>query len=175
MKNLIGKLTIYVGFIGVPYGLPAQDNLGEPMILAATEDSIKGVAGSADGIPEPKNAKKKPDLDKLLPGHRVWTDISGMHSTQAIYLTLKDGKVHLEKSDKSIVKIPIGKLSKEDQAFVRQLRAETIVTRKKTRTTHSKSTRRRSSKYSVSNRIKRKVGNNIRNSIQSSFRSFFGR
>ena len=51
--------------------------------------------------------------------YRMWTDSSGKYTTEAVMAKFADGKVHLKKKDGSISVVSIGKLSKEDQRYVR--------------------------------------------------------
>ena len=52
---------------------------------------------------------------------RIWTDSTGKHQIRAKFVDLKDGQVRLERPNGSISRIPLDKLSKEDQAVVRDL------------------------------------------------------
>ena len=51
---------------------------------------------------------------------REWTDSSGTHKVEAELVKLDGEVVHLKKTDSTIVKVSLNKLSTEDQAFVRQ-------------------------------------------------------
>ena len=52
---------------------------------------------------------------------RTWIDASGKHKIDAEFIKLADGVVQLRRPDKSVVKLPLKKLSKADQEHVRQL------------------------------------------------------
>lgn len=52
---------------------------------------------------------------------RTWSDKSGKQNVEAEYLGYADGKVELRKSDGTTVKVPLSKLSKDDQQHVREL------------------------------------------------------
>jgi mono/diheme cytochrome c family protein len=55
---------------------------------------------------------------------REWNDTSGKFRTEADFVASRNGKVILEKTDGSIITIPLEKLSEEDQAYVRSQTAE---------------------------------------------------
>ena len=50
---------------------------------------------------------------------RTWTDVSGAFTQEAAMVKFANGKVHLQKPDGKVTSVPIEKLSKEDQKFVR--------------------------------------------------------
>lgn len=52
---------------------------------------------------------------------RTWVDRSGKFEIQAEFLEVKQGKARLQKSDGTIVNIPLAKLSKQDQLYLRDL------------------------------------------------------
>ena len=49
---------------------------------------------------------------------RVWTDRTGRHQVQAKYLGLESGKVRLQKTDGTVISVPISTLSEADQRFI---------------------------------------------------------
>ena len=51
--------------------------------------------------------------------YRTWTDISGKFTVEASMLKFKGGKVHLKKKDGTVTRVTVGKLSKDDQRYVR--------------------------------------------------------
>ncbi len=51
---------------------------------------------------------------------RTWTDAIGKHKTEARYGGLSSGKVNLTKRDGAKVQVPLDKLCKEDQEWIRQ-------------------------------------------------------
>ena len=65
------------------------------------------------------------------PGHdqprdvRTWKDAEGLFEMEASFVVIRNGKVQLCKHDGSLVWIPVGKLSPEDQGWLRK-RAEAI-------------------------------------------------
>lgn len=68
-------------------------------------------AGAADRPAEP---------DDGPPESRTWTDVSGKYRIEGAMDRFADGKVHLKKSDGTAVAVPLGRLSKADQQYVRQ-------------------------------------------------------
>ena len=51
---------------------------------------------------------------------RTWSDLTGQYQTEAAMVKYADGKVHLRKADGSTVAVPVSKLSRSDQRYVRQ-------------------------------------------------------
>ncbi|MBW3600098.1 MAG: hypothetical protein KY475_22850, partial [Planctomycetes bacterium] len=51
---------------------------------------------------------------------RTWTDSTGRHRTQATLLDLAGGAVRLEKSGGDVVSVPLERLSRSDQQYVRE-------------------------------------------------------
>ena len=51
---------------------------------------------------------------------RTWTDRTGQHHIEAVMVGYEDGVVELQKTDDSLVKLPLNKLSPEDPQFVRR-------------------------------------------------------
>lgn len=49
---------------------------------------------------------------------RKWTDATGTYTVEARLLDFVDGKVRLKKEDGSIIRLPLEKLSQEDQRFI---------------------------------------------------------
>ena len=52
---------------------------------------------------------------------REWTDKSGKHTVEAEFVRIERGKVTLKKADGTESKVPLSKLSKKDQSFLRKL------------------------------------------------------
>jgi len=52
---------------------------------------------------------------------RKWTDSTGQHSVQAEFVDAKDGTVRLKREDGKTISVPIDKLSKADQQYVKSL------------------------------------------------------
>lgn len=55
---------------------------------------------------------------------RTWTDSTGKHKIEAEFIEIVEGQVKLKKPDGKQVSLPLGKLSKEDQLFLRALLKE---------------------------------------------------
>jgi hypothetical protein len=51
---------------------------------------------------------------------REWTDSTGKFRTQAEFIELKEGKVHLQKQDGKVLVVPLERLSAADQAYVQE-------------------------------------------------------
>ena len=62
-------------------------------------------------------AETTPDEPQLE--FRTWTDASGKFSTEAAMLRYADGKVDLQKRDGGLVSLPVSRLSRADQRYVR--------------------------------------------------------
>ena len=54
------------------------------------------------------------------PQLRTWTDRTGTHRTEAIFIELKDGKVTLRKDDGTTINVPLESLSDIDQQYLEQ-------------------------------------------------------
>jgi len=52
---------------------------------------------------------------------RQWFDASGEHATSAQYLDFRQGAVRMRRTDGKEISVPLGKLSQQDQAFIRLL------------------------------------------------------
>ena len=52
---------------------------------------------------------------------REWVDRTGKYKTVADFVRVKDNKVTLKKSDGTFVSVPIGRLSKQDQDYIREV------------------------------------------------------
>ena len=58
-------------------------------------------------------------LGAPLPEQRKWADSTGSFSVTAMFVHLADGKVTLRKDDGTELAVPLAKLSKSDQEYVR--------------------------------------------------------
>jgi len=54
---------------------------------------------------------------------RNWTDATGKYSTRAEMVEFKEGRVHLRKTDGTVITVPLEKLGAADQQYVRQVAA----------------------------------------------------
>ena len=52
---------------------------------------------------------------------RTWTDSTGKHKVEGDFLEILEGQVKLQRTDGKKVSLPLSKLSKEDQAYLREL------------------------------------------------------
>lgn len=52
---------------------------------------------------------------------RTWTDSTGKHKIEAEFVEILEGQVKLKKPDGKIASLPLGKLSKDDQIYLRKL------------------------------------------------------
>jgi WD40 repeat protein len=52
---------------------------------------------------------------------RTWTDSTGKFKIKADFLEIKDGQVHLQRTDGKKLNLPLAKLSKDDQAYLKDL------------------------------------------------------
>jgi hypothetical protein len=77
----------------------------------------KEPAGNHDEKPP---AKETPPKEPVEDSFRTWTDLSGQFKVEAEFKGMANGVVRLKKRDGSIKKIPLEKLSKEDQDWIRE-------------------------------------------------------
>jgi hypothetical protein len=75
------------------------------------------VQSTAAGQETAANATDQPQL-------RTWTNRTGTHRTEAVFVESKDGKVSLKKKDGTIVNVPLESLSDADQVYVQQRAAD---------------------------------------------------
>ena len=98
---------------------------------AARKTALKLIEQSGDAAsrhPAKLLAKSKMPMpaDKLgmptaeTPEYRTWQDITGKFKIEAMFVGLAAGKAQLQKKDGQILSVPIEKLSKTDQQWVRQ-------------------------------------------------------
>jgi WD40 repeat protein len=52
---------------------------------------------------------------------RTWTDSTGKYKIEADFQEIKDGQVHLQRTDGKKLALPLAKLSKDDQAYLKDL------------------------------------------------------
>lgn len=62
----------------------------------------------------------EPEPDPVEPFGRLFADNTGEFSVEAKFLEFKRGKVYLRKADGEVIKVPVGKLSTDDQKWVRE-------------------------------------------------------
>lgn len=56
----------------------------------------------------------------------MWTDRSGTFKVEAEFLGLKDGKIHLHKTNGVKIAVPVGKMSSEDMDYVEHATGQTL-------------------------------------------------
>jgi len=85
---------------------PVETAPPEPLAKNDTEDRADSSA-----------AKTAPDRDDINE-FRTWTDASGKFQTEAQLIEIRDGTVHLKKTNGKVVDIPLERLSAEDRRFL---------------------------------------------------------
>ncbi len=73
-----------------------------------------------DSLSEKRPPPKKETPQKPERSFRAWTDATGSHTVEAEFRGVVNGIVSLEKKNGTIIKLPVEKLSKEDQEWLRQ-------------------------------------------------------
>ena len=81
-------------------------NAAHALVLTASLLLTAGPAGAEDPADELK--------------FRTWTDSSGTHETEAALIRYENGNVHLQKPDGATVTLPLKRLSRADQSYVKQ-------------------------------------------------------
>jgi len=115
-KGLVdGDKVRIVGLIEVtgtkPYSTGSQTTL-RTIRLVTNERKAELVAHSA--------AKKKAeDVAAEAARIRIWTDDTGSHKFEGTFLTFKNNKARLERKDGKIIEVPMSRLSKKDQQWIR--------------------------------------------------------
>jgi hypothetical protein len=90
-----------------------------PVEAAPAEQEMAAVEASADQAPEPSPAATSaPPTD---PRTRTWVSAKGQHQINATFISATAGVVTLESEDGKRVKVPIDRLSADDQEFIRRL------------------------------------------------------
>jgi hypothetical protein len=79
--------------------------------------STGSLGGASAKQPEPATSPPSTESTTELTKARTWTDSTGQW--QATFLGLQDGNVCLMKDDGTAAKVPLDRLSKADQEFVR--------------------------------------------------------
>lgn len=57
-------------------------------------------------------------LSDVRAAPRKWTDATGQFSVEADFVEVKNGEVHLKKTDGSVIAVPVAKLSEADRSYV---------------------------------------------------------
>ena len=69
-------------------------------------------------IEEIEASKKRAEEEKLF---RMWASADSNFTVDAKFVAFKDGRVHLEKRDGTVIEVPPFRLSREDQEYYRDL------------------------------------------------------
>jgi S1-C subfamily serine protease len=88
---------------------PTQEDTAKEGDSPSSDDTAANGGGKHKG-----GSKTVPDKSAL----RTWTDRAGTHHIEARFRGVEDGKAKLEKSDGAVIKVPVSKLSDEDQRFI---------------------------------------------------------
>lgn len=95
------------------------------------KNRVKVVAGNQPAAPAPQvpsnatsNATSITTANTTSSPMRQWADSTGKFKIQAKILSQTDDTVELEKSDGLVIKLPVNKLSKGDQAYLKELIGE---------------------------------------------------
>ena len=51
---------------------------------------------------------------------RIWQDSSGKFRTDAVMLKFEKGRVHLQRTDGKVLEVPLGRLSRAAQQYIRE-------------------------------------------------------
>ena len=90
---------------------------------AAEKADADGRAAAAKAELEKKAAAEKAEADRKAAIEeakwRMWTDSTGQFKTKAMFGGMAGGKVKLIKKDGSTVRVPLEKLSEEDQQWIK--------------------------------------------------------
>jgi len=84
----------------------------------ATERRFRAFGGEAGPVPVAP-VPVAPPVPEILP--RKWTDSTGHYSVRAEFVDVKDATVRLRKENGKTLSVPMDKLSKADQDYVRSL------------------------------------------------------
>ena len=93
---------------------PVQNKLNLPKAKNKAPMPAQGNAVQGDVVQGRVGERAKREL-------RVWQDIAKKFSVKATWVETKDGRVVLEKEDKSLIEVPIEKLCEDDRNYLRTL------------------------------------------------------
>src|SRR4051812_36006407 len=60
---------------------------------------------------------------------RQWSDDTGRFNVKATFIRLTESEVTLQKSDKSVVTVPLARLSADDKSYVKAIATEATASR----------------------------------------------
>ncbi|KAK5743306.1 cytoskeletal protein binding protein [Elasticomyces elasticus] len=75
-------------------------------------EARRQASGTTDSAP----AKSKPNMSRL----RTWTDRSGTFKVEAEFIGLREGKIHLHKTNGVKIAVPVNKMAVEDLEYVEE-------------------------------------------------------
>ena len=106
-QTLQGEVTKFTG-TGWPY--VQFEYRGRTMERFRPPDQLTLIESVEEATPETAMSKM-----------RLWTDSTGAFTLTAKLLSNKNGKVELEKEDGRVITLPANKLSKDDQAYLKEI------------------------------------------------------
>ena len=95
------------------------NRLTEMICLAVVLFVVGGYTVSAQQEPATPDQAEPPSEPQELE-FRTWTDSTGKYQVEGAMVKFSGGKAHLQKKDGSTIDVPVGKLSKADQRYIRQ-------------------------------------------------------
>ena len=111
--------TIRIGAWGLAVVMALTMAMAVAVVLVAVAVVACAQSQVADESEAEAESEPKADAESETDDYRTWTDTSGQFTVEAAMLKFAGGKVHLKKKDGTVTRITIGKLSKEDQRYVR--------------------------------------------------------
>lgn len=113
--NVRGWPTIYVID---PQGVIRYKNVRGDALEAALERLVEEAEAAG-----PRALAEYP-VQGLGPELREWIDSTGKHRVKAAFVVFKNSSVHLEAEDGRNIQLPMSRLSKNDQQYIRDLLRE---------------------------------------------------
>jgi hypothetical protein len=111
--------TLTMTIKGEVFGSKDEVKLIFPVTAEKRESETEKHPSRSPGS-EPAPAKRQP-APKQEPVKRTWTDATGNYKVEAEYRGIINGMVILKKKDGKIIKLPMEKLSEQDQKWLKQL------------------------------------------------------
>ncbi|KAF1992634.1 hypothetical protein K402DRAFT_399718 [Aulographum hederae CBS 113979] len=102
-------------------GLQLPERISSRSDIDSRHSSQRNKRDSRDMKP-PSTSKPKPDVSKV----RTWTDRSGSFKVEAEFIGLKDGKIHLHKTNGVKIAVPVSKMSIRDLEFVERATGQSL-------------------------------------------------
>lgn len=101
------------------YGFVSEDTSDEPIEFSRNGNS--GTRSSGSNETTARSGKDLTGKDLAKQEFRTWVDTTGQHKTKAKLVEVTGDMVRLEKTDGSVISVPISKLSEFDQSFLRDM------------------------------------------------------